>query len=374
MKHLSKTFLWTMSTLLLLLGSIVIGIAVLYMLINPNTLFPKISAIVEEKTGYQIKATGKISMGLYPLLGLTIDELHITKPTQTEAFVVLKHISLSSPWQIRWNKMHDWHVTVRASEVFLQHIHMSNLKTNIILEKEAITLDQLTAELYQGTLNGHLSLKQMPERLSSWQLDIMNVNMLSLLKDLQQSHSGFTLSGLMNAHFIGQANLRNDDVIHAMDGTIQFDMQTGALLGIDLNYFMDKGIALLRHQKSDRNNTKTTTFKQLDGSIHLANGMAKTENIRLQADTFTARIMGDMQLDNQALDISLQITPKNETRLTIPLLISGTVTKPSISIDTLLIQAMLTKEEIEKINEKVDKELKKLPERANQLLDKLFGT
>lgn len=362
------------SAFFLLCFCVLIGLTICYMLINPATLIPKINAIVEEKTGYTISTNGKINFTLYPLLAIDIDELSLAKPNRPDSTIILKQVAISSPWQLKWTAINQWQSTIRAKEVFFNHLKATDAKTHFTVTNNALSFEQLTATFYQGTIAGTIQFEKQPTPLSRWQFDFNQIDVEALLHDLHGTQSHFTIRGLATIHFTGSAHKQADQTfLQALTGTLQFNMASGALNGIDLNYVIDKGIALLKHEKTNREKTNNTQFDQFSGTVYLAEGIAKSNDLTLLTDAFTARVTGEMQLTNQVLDISLQVTPKNEPRLMIPLMLSGPVTKPTVSLDMLIIQAILTKEEIERLSEKAEKELKRIPENAKKIIDQLFG-
>lgn len=372
MKNTSKKLI--LLVLLLLFMSTMIGVATLYWLTNPKTLIARMSAVIKDKTGYVVTTSGNVHVTFYPFLAIYIDEISIAKLNQSEPLVILKQASLTSPWQFSWGDTRPLHSIIRAQELLSHRIKATTVKMQLTAEKGALLFDQITAQFYQGTLSATMHFNKNDTPTSQWKIDFAKINLETLLHDLNGEDARLTITGFANMHFTGVANqLENQDFLHAMTGTLQFNTTAGALKGIDLNYFIDKGVTLLTHKKSDRNQTDNTQFDEFSGTIYLANAVAKSQDIKLKTNAFSARVMGDMQLANETFDISLQVTPTKEPRLMIPLLITGTVKKPTITLDTLLIQTILTKEEVEKISAKVGKELEKLPERANKILDQLFG-
>lgn len=354
--------------------SLVVSIVMLYHFVNPTTLLRRMTTTIHEKTGYQVSTQGSVHWSLYPFLAIEIEELNLTKPGDPSPMLTLKEVAMSTPWDFQKIRANNWHFTLLAKELMLHRFKATHVKTDIMAGNDSLTVDNLEASCYQGTLSATARFEKLPALGLKWQLNFSNIELSQLLRDLNGENAKVSIAGPANIQFNGGTqSLDKEPLQNAMVGTLQFNMLQGSIQGIDLNYMIEKGIALLTQQKTSRKMTSNTQFQQFNGTIYFADNIAKSDNIHLQADAFIARIAGEVSLSEQTLDASIEVKPIKTPGLMIPLLLTGPLNKPNIALDTLLIQAILTKEAIDKVKVKVEKELEKIPERANKFLNSLIG-
>jgi len=348
---------------------LVAGFVTVYMIVNPATVLSYITTTIQDKTGYAVTTQGNASLSLYPFLALSINEMNLAKPASAQPSITFKQLTLSSPWQWKWSKTDHWQTTIHAKELLLDKFKASQVTGKLSINNDAVILENLTAQCYQGTMLASAQFDKKSNKGLQWQIDLSKIDMFSTLRDLL-GDAPTTITGLATIHFIGHMQQLT---VNDLFGSLQFNIASGSIKGIDLNYFIDKGIAVLKQQRNDRTRTDGTQFQQLSGTVYIADRLAKSDDVILLADAFTARISGEMSLIDKTLDTAIQIKPKNTPKLMVPLLVSGPVTKPSVKLDTLLIQTILTKEELDELKNKVEVELKKLPEQTSKILDAIFG-
>jgi len=136
-------------------------------------------------------------------------------------------------------------------------------------------------------------------------------------------------------------------------------------------------------------NEGETRFEDMDASFTIEEGKVKVSNMRIQTGEYSLKARGDIGLD-RSLDMSSLLTlsrdksdqiPANRRRLfpsepdgrvQIPLRIKGSVTKPSIGLDSSAMN-QAAKEEVKKeVKEKTEKIKEKIEEKLGDQLKNLF--
>ena len=91
---------------------------------------------------------------------------------------------------------------------------------------------------------------------------------------------------------------------------------------------------------------------------------------------FGAKGQGTVNLLNQDVNLHVQISTQQtvQTQWEIPVLITGTLNQPNVRLDTIAIQNILAKQELEKVKNKAREEIKKhIPGKAGEFLQNLLG-
>lgn len=360
-------------TLLLIVIILIIGIVSFYVAINPKAVVTQLENIIHAQTKYVTNTSGKIRLVFLPTLAIHIEKLTLTEEKSPAPAIVFKNISLKTPWKLSNLRSGNWHLSVKANEAYFKNTRATNFSLEIFGKENTIRFDDIKADYYSGKLTGQLFFNKKPSPIWQWQFDGNHINVNPFLHDLAQKNSYLNLNGYANFHFAGTRTKERDNPQPTVNGSFQFNMMEGSVIGIDLDYFIEKGIAFLKQEKFTKTPQEFTAFDKLSGSGDILENVAKSHDILLQTKTLTAKIAGEFALIDKTMDISLQLTPNNNNKLIIPLLITGSIDKPNIKLDTLLLQTMLTKEDLHQIKIRVQKVLDDLPERASKLIDKLLN-
>ncbi|OGT38626.1 MAG: hypothetical protein A3F12_05805 [Gammaproteobacteria bacterium RIFCSPHIGHO2_12_FULL_38_14] len=372
-----KIFRIFLAVLSLLMIVFVLAIAALYLFIDPNQLKPVISNAVLKKTGYQLSIDDKLKWSLHPF-GVIVHHATLSKDKQKVPFLDLSDMKIAMKLSSLWTSPQRLQSDIKISKLRFMKVHAQDVDLKITQKNDALYLQIIDAKLYEGSLKGIITGREF-SRNPLWRadLDFNQITLQPLLYDLSNGRSKITVAGntTVQLHLSTQGD-HQTTLLQNLNGTVDYQVLQGALLGIDLNYFIQNADRLVS-QKDDSstsiNNTKQTPFSRAYGSAIITNGNAD-HHLFLESASFRAKGSGNLNLIDQTLDDQLEVTPLHTTTLKwpVPLLVEGPLNDLSIRLDMLKIQTMITQEHLEKITTKVQKEIKKLPEKANQFLNKLF--
>lgn len=367
---------------LVVLLVIVAGIAIggLMYFVDPNKLRPVIVERVMQKTGYQLAIYGKLTWSFYPRLGIKIDRMTLAAPTEPEPFLDMRNITIATELLdlVRGNK--DLQGDLSIDEVHLANMQAQNARVMLHWQGGTLTLQPITADLYNGTLQGVAhgsSLTTIPQW--DWKLQLSKIDMQPLLRDANRGDTKLNITGTgevtVNASTKG---ISREQVINNLNGKSDFNLQNGAVTGIDLNYFVKTADALMNKQEvTSPTNLNRTEFAQFSGSADIKDGVATTNNILLNSPAFLAKAQGNFRILEQSIDLSLQVAPQDtaRTKWEVPVLITGDLRQPTVRLDTMGLEKYVAKQELSKVKEKVREQIKeRVPGKTGEFLQNLLGS
>lgn len=234
----------------------------------------------------------------------------------------------------------------------MDRLLLTNVQTNVTLTAGQIRFDPLTANLYGGTHTGTILVDQraaQPVYTLDSKLDkIDSTQLLAAVSSLKQ-----LVGGPLSARAKLTVTPRpNEEMIKSLDGTLGLSFTEGKLYSMNLLGEIGNLAQFLKKASPD----KYTSFLALTGELKLANGIANTDNLKLDLDNATVTMAGLMNLVDQSLNLKLRTLLNRKLAeevggsriggyltaavggpngdMTIPSLVTGTFLKPRFAPDT----------------------------------------
>jgi autotransporter translocation and assembly factor TamB len=248
---------------------------------------------------------------------------------------------------------------IAVGKMQLNDLTLTDLKSGIALRDRVLTLEPLSAAVYGGRLTGSaaVNLNAQPAAFTlKTHLDKIEAEqLLAATTPLRKVVTG-PLTADANLHFSPKPG---ENFARTLDGAIKFHLAQGKL--IPLNLLNEMG-SLLRFLKPLNANSAGTPFLGLSGQFQLSDGIAETQDLRLEMDRAAALITGSLNLADQTLNLRMLTTlnkqlseevggtrigaflsaaiagPQGE--LLMPSLVKGTFSKPILSPDTATLGKM----------------------------------
>lgn len=252
---------------------------------------------------------------------------------------------------------------IKAGKLTFQQIQLGfQFKNNLL------TLNPITAQFYQGHYQGKASINLNPKiPLITAQNQFNQINTASLFQDLINI-SQIQLSGLasLNLNISTQGDTA-DTLIRNLNGQGRFNLDQGALKGINLSYWIALGKALLKYQSTPKNMGSDTPFDKFSGSFNINQGIVSNNDLIISSGRLRVNGKGILNLPLQQINYELQAQPiladGSPEGIAIPIRISGPLQHISISPILNQLSVDIIKE---KLKGKLGDTLKKLD------LNKLF--
>lgn len=225
-----------------------------------------------------------------------------------------------------------------------------------------LALKTMTGKLYQGNYQGDLSVDlttPTPQFVTLGQLT--QINTLALFQELN-SKSQIKLAGLANIHFkLATRGSTPNTLIKNLQGQGQFNLDHGAIKGINLSYWVARGKALLKHETKPTDNASDTPFTKFMGSFTIDKGILTNNDLAVSSGRLHIHGKGFIDLPQQQINYELEAQPvladSSPDGIAIPIKITGQFSNIHIAplLDKLSIDIVK-----EKLKGKLQEQLKKL--------------
>jgi AsmA protein len=222
-----------------------------------------------------------------------------------------------------------------------------------------------SAKAFSGTVAGVLHLDATHEQVTlSLTGNLRSVDIGAAFKSYANSDR---LSGRANAEARLTGGGTTDAALMAsLAGPIDFDVQDGAVEGIDVTYEIERAQSLLQGQAPPpRSGPAHTPFNVLSSRSQLGRGVLATDPLRLETAVLKVSGKGTLRLADQAVDYQiiarLEQVPARFTALKsleIPIAVTGTVHDYKVRPDLAGIAKGRIKQELEQHKEELRDKLR----------------
>ncbi|MFZ2315985.1 MAG: AsmA family protein [Gammaproteobacteria bacterium] len=368
----------TLSVLVLLVLILVIAIVSASFLIDPNRLKPILINEVAKKTDYNLAIDGALTWSFYPLLGVHVEHMTLSAPKQTTPFLDLNDVTVATKLADLLQSKDKVSGELRIASVNLGKLHLEKAAVDLHWENQVVTLSPIKAQLYDGYFTGVAHGAALSSTTPKWDWDVVidQVQIKPLLEDVNGADSKVKLSGVGRVALKASAQGSSKQAIFAtLNGLGSVDVQHGSVEGVDLNYFVQTADALINKQPiNPPASIGETVFDSLNGNIVIKNGVVGTNDLLLQAPSLKAIAAGEINLNYSTMNLALNVSPQNvKTEWEIPVLIIGDIARPDVRLDMTEVNKFLVKQNLEKVKDKISKEIEKVPGEAGKFLKKLLG-
>jgi AsmA protein len=248
-----------------------------------------------------------------------------------------------------------------------------------------IKLDPMKLKLYQGNATGNVLLNvQKDTPKSNLKLRISDIQLNPLLKDVLDKDF---LEGRTHANLdLAMIGDEPEQIKKTITGKGELRFNDGAIIGIDLAS-MARNIGSAFGLAKDGEPRPRTDFTELQMPFTIKNGVANTPNSSLKSPFIRVEVVGTADLVKESLDFRVepkavasikgQGDEKQRSGLMVPVLVSGTFSKPKFRPDlSAAAKERIEKEifeskEVQKVLEK--EELKPLEKKAKGVLKGILG-
>ncbi len=229
-------------------------------------------------------------------------------------------------------------------------------------KNNTLTLNSITGKLYQGNYKGNATINlttSTPQLATQGQLT--QINTQSLFEQFNNK-SQIQLVGLANVNFnLTTQGSDENTLIKNLQGQGQFNLDDGAIKGINLSYWVAMGKALLKHETSPTSDTSDTPFNKFLGSFTINKGILANNDLNVISGRLRIGGKGSVDLPQQLINYELNAQPilsdGSPDGIAIPIKITGQFHNIHVApiLDKLSIDIVK-----EKLKGKLQDQLKKL--------------
>ena len=271
---------------------------------------------------------------------------------------------------------------IRVGSLKAANLRASNVKLEIKAAKGRMDVNPLSANLYQGTLNGSMTVTAATPPQFGLRQTLTGVSIGPLLKD-----------AIHKEPLDGKGNMALDVIAHGasmmqlkrgLNGTVRLDVRDGALKGIDLSKTLGEAQAAMGALSGQKvvaaSAQERTVFSTLTGSFRIAKGVAHNDDLMLRSSYLLVTGGGDIDLGAERMDFLAKAkvlsTPhgigelKSLKDVIVPVRASGPFNALQYRLD---FSAMVQEAAKQKIEEKKEELKGRVQERLKEQLKGLFG-
>ena len=282
---------------------------------------------------------------------------------------------------------------VRIGALQVSKVKIAKLNARLSAADGVLNVAPLSANLYEGTLNGSLSANANGNSLVVKQtLAGVQINPLmkdALAKDLLEGKGTVNLDVTMRGETVGALK-------KALAGSASLSLKDGALKGINLAQSLRDVKAKLGAKQPDTTQQakagEKTDFSELTGSFKIAAGVARNDDLAMKSPFLRLAGAGDIDIGNNQMNYLAKATVVGTTAgqggketdqlkgLTVPVRVTGPFDKLSYKIEFGNMVADAAKAKVEekkaevkqKVEEKKVEVQQKVEDKAKDKLKGLF--
>lgn len=195
--------------------------------------------------------------------------------------------------------------SAKIGKLVTSELTFDNVQTQFSLHQGNLKMDPLEGTLYGGKIGAAIEsdLRQDP-------IQVQVTTKVNGIDALQLLSSTTGLKQLLSGRLTADGGLRfhlrpNEPLAKSLNGTVKFELTDGRLNGLNLvNEFARIGQFLGFSAKA----TSFTDFVKLAGAIKIENGVAQSDNIRLEFGGGSLGAAGTLNLLDESMNMKLMTT------------------------------------------------------------------
>jgi len=198
----------------------------------------------------------------------------------------------------------------------------------LLADRERIVLPDFRAELYNGSMEGGISMANTSPPTYHLQQYAKNINIRPLMQDLFR-YGNISGEGDAEIDLTAQGADRAG-LTKTLSGRLQLNLTKGNWLGINLDQALR---SLLGNKPVNTDERSATPFQRFSMSSTIRNGISSHENAELDSNRLHIVLTGSTDFNNITLNQRLLLSPADGKGTPIPLNIRGKADNPSITLD-----------------------------------------
>ena len=264
--------------------------------------------------------------------------------------------------------------SLRIGSLKVANVKSSQVRLDVKAHNGLVNLSPLSANLYQGSMNGSLSVNAQATPSIAINQNLSGINIAPLLKDalnldMLEGKGNIAVNLTMQGSTVSAMK-------KALNGKLSLNLADGALKGIDIDKklsdaqaMLSKGSATTQTQSASKD--EKTDFKECKATFKVNNGIAHNDDLSLKSQLMRISGAGDINIGNDSIDYvakaTLVKTQGDQGSITVPLRVSGPFTDLKYTLDYGAMVSEAVKQKVEAKKEQIKNKVQE------QLKDKLKG-
>ncbi|HET7833561.1 MAG TPA: AsmA family protein [Gallionella sp.] len=272
--------------------------------------------------------------------------------------------------------------SLRVGSLKVANVKTTQVRLDAKARNGQLTVSPLSANLYQGSTTGSLSVNAQGTPSIAVRQNLTGVNIAPLLKDAANYD---TLEGKGN---VGMNLTMQGNTVTAfkksLNGAASMNLTDGSIKGINIAKKLRDAQAMLGRggagtQTQAANKEEKTDFSELKASFKLNNGVAHNDDLSLKSPLLRVGGVGDIDVGNDSINYLAKATLAKTLEgqggkdvvggITVPVRVSGPFTNLKYTLD---FGAMVSEAAKQKVEAKKEEVKSKLQEQLKSGLKGLF--
>jgi AsmA protein len=267
--------------------------------------------------------------------------------------------------------------SLRIGALKVMNVKSTQLRADVKALNGQLNINPLTAKLYQGSMNGSLSVNAQATPSFVIKQKLNGVNIAPLLKDaadldLAEGRGNIALDLTTQGNTVSALK-------KALDGSVSVNLANGAIKGINLTKLV-QGIQNLgkdtRVQTLGVDKSEKTEFSEFKANFKVHNGVAHNDDLAVKSTVLRLSGNGDIDIGHNSVNYNAKATlAKTEQgrTATLPANVSGPFDALKFKVDYGALIVDVAKQKIDEKKEKLKEDAKaKLQEELKKSLKGLF--
>jgi AsmA protein len=267
--------------------------------------------------------------------------------------------------------------SLRIGTLKVMNVKSTQLRVDVKAVNGLLNINPLSAKLYQGSVNGSLSVSAKGTPSIAIIQNLSNVNVAPLIKDAANMDM-IEGKGNVGVNLTMQGNTVSA-MKKALNGSVSVNLANGAIKGINLTKLV-QGIQNLgtdtKAQTLGVDKTEKTEFSEFKANFKVRNGVAHNDDLSVKSTVLRVSGNGDIDIGNDSMNYNakaaLAKTEQGRTA-TLPVNVSGSFDALRFKVDYGALLVDVAKQRIDEKKEKVKEDAKaRLQEELQKSLKGLF--
>lgn len=312
------------------------------------------------------------SLDIDDMLGLSNEEAAtpIEQTTSAEKESATQDVAIKLPMRLLRSLQLDGDVEIAQLKV--KNLKLSKVQLKVLADKGVIKVNPLATQLYQGSINNEIMLDATAAKPAyTADINLTSVQIEPLLQDFMQMDkiSGATTAAIQ----LKTQGEMLSALKHSLNGNIALKLQDGAVKGLNLRQISNAAKARLAGKPEPKETVKKTDFSAMSLSANIKNGIAYSDDLKVEAPLLRVTGKGSVNLNDNTLDYQVDSdiinslegqSGENKGGLYVPVRIYGAFSDIKINV---LIDDLLKKQAAEALAKEKAKLQKQLEAKKAQL-------
>ena len=262
--------------------------------------------------------------------------------------------------------------SLRIGALKVANVKSTNVRLDVKARNGLVNIAPLSANLYQGSMNGSVSVNAQATPSIAINQNLNGVNVAALTRDaadfdMLEGRGNIGMNLTMQGNTVGAMK-------KALNGTMSLNLADGAIKGIniarklrDAQGMLGKGGASAQTQSA--NKEEKTDFSELKASFRVNNGVAHNDDLSLKSPLLRVTGNGDIDIGNDSMNYVAKATLAKTLEgqggrgdvggITVPVRVSGPFTDLKYTLDFGAMVGEAAKQKIESgVRDKLQEKLK----------------